>query len=211
MPNISEKLGEIQLSLNAPKDETNSFGGYKYRNAEGIIAAFKALGIEKSSLTMSDKVVLVGDKLFLVATATLTIEGDSINVDGWAMHATQKKGMDDAQITGSASSYARKYALCGLFAIDDSSVDPDTKDNRNQGNQQNQNQGNAISPVEALARKMLDAINSAEDIDAINMISRNENFQMDLERVAKMNERTGAHIKFKLDEAIKRLQYEGDQ
>lgn len=130
MKNITQALSEIQSKLHAPKNQRNDFGKYNYRNAEGIIAAFKECQNGNESLTLTDSVVVVGERIFLKATATFHCEGETVSVDGWAMHAMQKKGMDDAQITGSCSSYARKYALCGLFAIDDSEQDPDSKDNR---------------------------------------------------------------------------------
>lgn len=127
MTDIIEALAEIQSQLHAPKNQRNDFGKYNYRKAEDIIAAFKALELGNETLTLSDEIVAVGDRIFLKATATLSVGGQSVSVDGWAMHAMQKKGMDDAQITGSCSSYARKHALCGLFAIDDSEQDPDSK------------------------------------------------------------------------------------
>ena len=133
---ITEFLAWVQSELKAPKGKTNDFGGYKYRNAEGIIAAYKGLDADSSAtLTMSDSMSVVGDQMFLTATATLTHGSESISVTGCAMHSVTKKGMDPAQITGSASSYARKYALQGLFAIDDSQHDPDSADNNgpNQG------------------------------------------------------------------------------
>ena len=124
-------LAQIQAKLKAPKDKKNEFGGYSYRNCEGILRAFKDVAPEGVSLTLSDEISLIGERLFLVATARL-FEGDKLigEAKGSAMHALQKKGMDDAQITGACSSYARKYALCGLFAIDDSADDPDGTDNR---------------------------------------------------------------------------------
>ncbi len=130
MNKVMEILAAAQAKLNAPKDKNNSFGKYKYRNAEGIIAAFKGLFIEGATLTMSDTVAVVGSQIFLTATATFTANGEQVSVTGCAMHALEKKGMDSAQITGAASSYARKYALCGLFAIDDSEHDADSQDNR---------------------------------------------------------------------------------
>lgn len=124
-------LAEIQARLKAPKDKKNEFGGYSYRNAESILRAFKDAAPVGASLTMSDEITFIGDRLFLVATAKLFADGVEIaSAKGSAMHALAKKGMDDAQITGACSSYARKYALCGLFAIDDSTDDPDGKDNR---------------------------------------------------------------------------------
>ena len=129
MLKVMQALSDVQGKLNAPKDKNNSFGKYKYRNAEGIIAAFKDLKVDGATLTMSDTVGVVGSQIFLTATATFTADGEQVQVTGCAMHALEKKGMDSAQITGAASSYARKYALCGLFAIDDSEHDPDGKDN----------------------------------------------------------------------------------
>lgn len=124
-------LHEIQASLKAPKDKVNDFGKYNYRNAEGILRAFKECVPDGVSLVVSDAIIQVGDRIFLTATARLYHDGAIIaEATGAAMHAMQKKGMDDAQITGACSSYARKYALCGLFAIDDSADDPDGKDNR---------------------------------------------------------------------------------
>ena len=124
-------LAEIQAKLKAPKDKKNEFGGYAYRNAEGILRAFKDNAPDGVSLIISDEIVQVGDRIFLTATARLFHDGALIaEAKGAAMHAMQKKGMDDAQITGACSSYARKYALSGLFAIDDSADDPDAKDNR---------------------------------------------------------------------------------
>lgn len=219
-----EQLAEIQIKLHVPKGEKNTFGKFNYRKAEGIIAAFKALEVPNSTLTMSDKVVLVGNQLFMVSTATLTIGDDSTSCDGWAMHATQQKGMDAAQITGSTSSYARKYALSGLFAIDDSSDDPDSKDNRDtgnsqqrgnefdqrdQGNWQNQNQNRTEAPDAALAEKLLGAIRNARNSAMIDSIRFDPNFTRDVTRLEKMNEKAGARVTFTLQEAIKRLEYEG--
>ncbi len=127
--NIHQKLQGIQSSLKAPKGQTNKFGGYRYRSAEDILTAVKPLLAEwQCSLVITDEMVEVGGRVYVKATVVLasTLEGSeySINVSAFAREAEAKKGMDDAQITGSASSYARKYALNGLFAIDDTK-DPD--------------------------------------------------------------------------------------
>lgn len=128
---MTDILSGIQAKLKAPKDKENTFGKYKYRNTESILRAFKEVQPEDVSLTMSDNIEFIGSRLFLVATVKLHHAGTVIaEAQGAAMHAMEKKGMDDAQITGACSSYARKYALCGLFAIDDSADDPDGKDNR---------------------------------------------------------------------------------
>jgi hypothetical protein len=127
--NIQQKLQLIQTELKAPKGQTNKFGGYRYRSCEDILTALKPLLAQYTcTLAISDDIVEVGGRVYVKATATLasTSSGDdyTINVNGFAREAETKKGMDDAQITGSASSYARKYALNGLFAIDDTK-DPD--------------------------------------------------------------------------------------
>jgi hypothetical protein len=115
------KLVKIQAELKAPKNQTNAFGKYKYRSAEDIVEAVKPiLSKYGTALVITDEVVQVGDRIYVKATATLLDDTDNtISVSGWAREEEVKKGMDSAQITGSASSYARKYALNGLFAIDD--------------------------------------------------------------------------------------------
>ena len=119
---IHEKLQGIQASLKAPKGQTNKFGGYSYRSAEDILTAVKPLLRENGcTLVISDDIVGVEGRVYVKATAVLAeAESDySIQVNGFARESETRKGMDDSQITGSASSYARKYALNGLFAIDD--------------------------------------------------------------------------------------------
>ena len=139
---IHNKLADIQHQMRAPKNKNNSFGGYSYRNAEGIIAAFKSLNVENACLVCRDTLQEVAGQIFVSATAELTYDGGTVSATGHAMHPLQKKGMDASQITGSASSYARKYALCGLFAIEDESQDPDSRDNR-------QEQGQTPPPFDA--------------------------------------------------------------
>jgi len=113
-------LVKIQAELRVPKNQTNAFGKYKYRSAEDIIEAVKPiLNRHNTALVVSDEVVQVGDRIYIKATATLLHLDEQIYANGWAREEEVKKGMDAAQITGSASSYARKYALNGLFAIDD--------------------------------------------------------------------------------------------
>lgn len=117
-----QKLMEIQTKIKAPKNLYNSFGKYKYRNAEGICEAVKPyLEEQKCSLTLSDEIIAVCDRVYVKATATLvdTETLESISVSAMAREAEKKTGMDDSQITGTASSYARKYALNGLFLLDD--------------------------------------------------------------------------------------------
>lgn len=135
MSTLYEKLEGIQAEMRAPKNKTNTFGKYQYRNAEGILAAFKGLGIGGAVLTCTDTLQEVAGQIFVTAEAKLTIGGESVSCFGHAMHALQKKGADAAQITGMASSYARKYALNGLFIIEDESQDPDSIDQRQENGQ----------------------------------------------------------------------------
>jgi hypothetical protein len=125
--NIRKKLQGIQSSLKAPKGQVNKFGGYSYRSAEDILNAVKPLLNEwNCTLVINDDIVQVGDRHYVKANATLACSDSDqlINAQAFAREAVIKKGMDEAQITGSASSYARKYALNALFALDDTK-DPD--------------------------------------------------------------------------------------
>lgn len=125
--NIFEKLAYIQQHLRALKDMRNDFGGYNYRSAESILEAAKPhLATVGAAIVIADDIVQIGDRFYIKATATLidTEGGQSHSANAFAREAIDKKGMDVAQITGSASSYARKYALSGLFAIDNCD-DPD--------------------------------------------------------------------------------------
>ena len=130
MTTIHEKLSQIQNKLNAPKGQYNSFGKYNYRNCEDILQALKPILSEhKCHVSLSDEVVMVGNRFYIKATATITdSENNSFSTTAFAREAESKKGMDESQVTGSTSSYARKYALNGLFAIDDNK-DADTLNN----------------------------------------------------------------------------------
>jgi hypothetical protein len=129
---IHSKLAYIQSELNAPKNQYNSFGKYKYRSCEDILQAVKPLLANSLTLTISDDIIEVGGRIYVKATATLSDGKEEIKTTALAREPENKKGMDSSQITGAASSYARKYALNGLFAIDDNK-DADTKDNRKEG------------------------------------------------------------------------------
>lgn len=115
------ELLKIQTELKAPKTQFNKFGGYQYRSCEDIVEALKPLQEKyKCVVLLNDELVIIGDRYYIKATATIINEkGDKISVSALAREPENKKGMDESQITGSSSSYARKYALNGLFAIDD--------------------------------------------------------------------------------------------
>lgn len=133
-----KELIAIQSELKAPKSQFNKFGGYKYRKAEDILEAVKPLlAKQKCTLIITDDVVLIGNRIYVKATATIKNEkGECETTNGWAREEETKKGMDGSQITGASSSYARKYALNGLFAIDDNADSDTTNDGQHQEAQQ---------------------------------------------------------------------------
>jgi sugar diacid utilization regulator len=124
---LHKKLAEIQKKLKAPKGQFNKFGNYSYRSCEDILEAVKPL-LGDLSLIIDDTIELIGDRYYVVARVELSDGQDSVSARAYAREAQTKKGMDDAQITGAAGSYARKYALNGLFAIDDTKDADSTND-----------------------------------------------------------------------------------
>lgn len=125
-----KQLTKIQAELKCPKGSFNKFGGFKYRSAEQILEAAKPILYKyESVLILTDEIVEVTGRLFLKATATLINTDGEIKVNAYA-ELSEHKGMSSEQTTGTASSYARKYALNGLFLIDETESDPDSKDNR---------------------------------------------------------------------------------
>jgi hypothetical protein len=125
---LIEKLSKIQKELKAPKNQRNTFGNYNYRSCEDILEAVKPL-LDDIILTVQDEIVLIGSRYYVKATAELSDGKEKIQGVAYAREAEIKKGMDESQITGAASSYARKYALNGLFLIDDTK-DADSMDNK---------------------------------------------------------------------------------
>ena len=123
-----KKLMDVQKKLKAPKGQFNKFGGYHYRSCEDILEAAKPLCVEAGLLlTVSDEVVMIGERYYVKATAKVADGTNEFSVTAYAREEETKKGMDGSQITGTASSYARKYALNGLFCIDDTK-DADTNE-----------------------------------------------------------------------------------
>lgn len=124
--NIYEKLLKVQAELKAPKNRPNKFGNYKYRSAEDILTAAKPLLAEQGlTLYLSDEIAPIANRVYVKARAVIHCGEETITNTAYAREEDEKKGMDGAQVTGAASSYARKYALNGLFLIDDTK-DPDT-------------------------------------------------------------------------------------
>ena len=149
-----KELISIQSELKAPKTQYNKFGGYKYRKAEDILEAVKPLlAKQKCTLIITDDIVMVGSRIYVKATATIKNEkGEYETSTGWAREEETKKGMDGSQITGASSSYARKYALNGLLAIDDNADFDTTNDGQHQAAQQQEiQQAQATKPAQQQA------------------------------------------------------------
>lgn len=155
-------LQQIQQKLKAPKNQRNSFGGYNYRSCEDILEALKPVLAEfNTAVLLSDEIVQMGPRWYVKATATLKTETESVSVTAYAREAETRKGMDESQITGSASSYARKYALNGLFGIDDTK-DADTMDNRTTFSQPKKD-----DPFSVLDKKHAKAMQAAQTPDEL--------------------------------------------
>lgn len=133
-----EKVVAIQSELKAPKGQYNSFGKYNYRSCEDILEGVKPLLAKHGLvLTIQDSIELIGDRFYVKATSTITDGKEQLSTSAYARESLDKKGMDASQVTGATSSYARKYALNGLLAIDDTK-DADTMDNSKKPVQQTQ-------------------------------------------------------------------------
>ena len=187
---IITKLATIQKELKAPKNQFNKFGNYKYRSCEDILESLKGL-LEKTktSLKISDELVILGDRFYVKAIATLyDLESEGkIENTAYAREEETKKGMDGSQITGTASSYARKYALNGLFLIDDTN-DADTNEYQKQTNKVKENNielDYRQKLIEYCKEKNIDINETARDYK-INAKSTNEDFKNALEM---LNER----------------------
>ncbi|HFI6269118.1 TPA: ERF family protein [Escherichia coli] len=175
---LHKKLWTIQQTLNAPKGQYNKFGGYSYRSAEDILEAVKPL-LQNVTLMVSDEIVLIGDRYYVKATATLSDGEDSISATAFAREEKEQKGMTAGQLTGATSSYARKYALNGLFCIDDAKdLDTDAyakqtgqqpRQQKNPPKQQPQQQKAPPNPDEVLAR-FCDAAAKAQDANKLREI-----------------------------------------
>lgn len=162
---INEKLSNIQKELKAPKSQYNSFGKYNYRSCEDIVEAVKPLLAKQGmSLIITDEVVLVGDRFYIKATAKVCDDLEEVSATAYAREPLDKKGMDESQITGTASSYARKYALNGLFAIDDTK-DADSLNTSKDYTEKSHNAPNRAknTPNSAISVKPLDLLKDYEN------------------------------------------------
>lgn len=163
-----EKLAKIQKELKAPKGQLNKFGGYNYRSCEDILEAVKPL-LDGAILTLQDEIINIGNRFYVKATATFTDGTYTHSVTAMAREPETKKGMDESQITGMASSYARKYALNGLFCIDDTK-DADTMGNtpapkRKQTNEDVLN--NQLKPLSEQAKRDIAGATTLADLTSV--------------------------------------------
>lgn len=172
MANVYEKLMNIQNELKAPKSQYNEFGKYHYRSCEDILESLKpVLAKHQAAVTISDEIVLIGDRYYVKATAALIdIEkGDKVEVSAYAREDVQKKGMDVSQLTGSTSSYARKYALNGLFAIDDTKDSDATNKHGQEKKKNTQKQADE-------SKKDINSLATDKQIKAIYALLKNKNY-----------------------------------
>jgi hypothetical protein len=146
-PMLQAKLSEIQQKLKAPKNQRNNFGNYEYRSCEDILNALKPL-LGGAVILLADEIIQIGTRYYVKATATIMEGSESISIPAYAREEETKKGMDGAQVTGAASSYARKYALNGLFAIDDTK-DSDTTNTHGKEKQASQPTPQPNRPAQA--------------------------------------------------------------
>jgi hypothetical protein len=161
---MENQLSIIQSKVKAPKGQFNSFGKYHYRSAEDILEAVKQVVNPMGySITISDTIINVGDRYYIKATATLSNGKETWSVDGYAREEESKKGMDGSQVTGASSSYARKYALNGLFALDDTK---DSDATNTHGKEQ-------AKPSLIDAVKLDFSLKSVQNIDELNALYQN--------------------------------------
>jgi hypothetical protein len=179
-----KRLAKVQRALKAPKDQTNKFGGFTYRKASDILQAVKPL-LEEDNLTilLSDKIEEIGGKFFLIAEAGVYAEdGKEIATASAFAMMDAHKGMSAEQATGAASSYARKYALCGLLAIDDSSDDPDGLERPVETKETAPARPVAKAPVDATKldaiKQAVEEVKAAKDMDELKALwSKYSQFQ----------------------------------
>lgn len=187
---VYEKLASVQRELKAPKGQFNSFGKYKYRSCEDILEALKpVLSKNGCAVVLSDSVEQVGDRFYICATATITdceTHGQVHNT-AFAREDTDKKGMDGAQITGTASSYARKYALNGLFLIDDTK-DADTDAYHEQTTGEKHKEEPKIAAATAKANEVKKLLVKISGDKTIAQQVWNKQYKQDAGDIVKMNE-----------------------
>ena len=187
--NIYEKINKIQVELKAPKSQRNNFGNYNFRNCEDILEALKPLLLRKKIIIqLIDELLQIGYRFYIKATATLidTESGEKHSTTSFAREELTKKGMDGSQITGASSSYARKYALNGLLAIDDTK-DSDTTNigNQNNNTKQIKSAKSKMTPEEEQEKKekcikwIVDNISKVEDSKQADVLNNLDLLDLD--------------------------------
>lgn len=187
MATLREKLSYIQQEMKAPKNLRNSFGNYNYRNCESILEAFKPFEKKYNvALVLNDEIKVYLERFYIEATALLLdLESDeTIAVTAYAREAASKKGMDESQVTGACSSYARKYALNGLFLLDDTK-DADTDEYETQEKAMAQKKEQASKKADDSRLKKISEVEEALAVNAIN-----EQTVLNLYKVKSLNELT---------------------
>ena len=180
--NVYEKLANVQAALKAPKGQYNSFGKYKYRSCEDIVESVKPLLKQYGLLlTMTDEIQHIDGRFYVAATATIidTADGNSIMATAYAREEETKKGMDGSQVTGASSSYARKYALNGLFAIDDNK-DSDSTNVGDTEPKQEPKQEKQMTPRQKLIARLNELnidVNAYAKANNLNGKTDNETFE----------------------------------
>ena len=174
MKKIYSELARIQHELNAPKTLFNKFGQYYYRNAEGILAAVKPL-LNGLALIVNDEPMMVGERYYIKATATLTDGEESVSATAYAREDETKKGMDGCQLTGACSSYARKYALNALLMIDDTKdSDDDSLSPKNPKNEPEKPDQKETKPVKQDAPAKVEAVKKIPPANPVQSYLNNE-------------------------------------
>lgn len=200
---VYEKLAAVQRELKAPKGQFNSFGKYKYRSCEDILEALKpVLSKNGCAVVLSDSVEQVGDRFYICATATITDyeTHEQVHNTAFAREDTDKKGMDGSQITGTASSYARKYALNGLFLIDDTK-DADTDAYHEQTTGEKHKEKPKIAAATAKANEVKNLLVKISGDKTIAQQVWNEKYKKDAGDIVKMNEAL-----IELNDKLKRIE-----
>jgi len=159
-------LAKIQQTLKAPKNQVNKFGGYRYRSCEDILEAVKPL-LGESLIMVQDELVQIGDRYYIKATATFKSKDENYSVSAYAREPVIRRGMDESQITGATSSYARKYALNGLLLIDDTR-DPDATNDHGKGRPSQEVQ--EISVLQKLRRLVQLYLKNGKDQNRMDML-----------------------------------------
>lgn len=199
-------LHDIQTRVHVGKDKVNSFGGYNYRTAEGILAAAKAALPDGATIVVTDDLVERAGQIFIKATAEIKFaDGVSVTADGFALHPLTKKGMDPSQITGSASSYARKYALAGLLALDDGSVDPDGAKEPYEPAPKEGPPKVSTTQCREIADKMIAAMRGAQQYGQWKAITGDKKFEADMAFLVNAAEPMSLEVQKAIDEAKLRV------